>query len=313
MAKIIIEEINRLGHVISRHKFDQLPISIGRGYQNDLILNDPFVSPEHVIIQETDEGWMIQDLGSENGMKLKPHSAASRTDSLQSGDEIILGRTRLRLFSPAHPVGATHLLPTKANLPQIIARPIIAATTVILVFVLLLLDEQLTASKEIGADKLLANLLPTFMFSLVWAGIWTFVGRVITHRASFLPHFIAALMLFLISMLTSNISEYLTYNLNSETAATVFELIVVGIALAGLFYVNLVNSTNMSRRTVIVTSHSIAWSILITGMFFQYVNKPEFLASPEYPTVLKAPFAKLASSKTPDDFLEDSKKIFDHD
>jgi len=313
MAKIIIEETNRLGHVISRHKFDQLPVSIGRGYQNDLILNDPFVSPEHLIIQETDAGWQALDQGSENGVKLKLHSPASRTDSLQSGDEIIIGRTRLRLFSPTHSVVATHLLPTKASLPQIIARPIIAVSTIILVFIILLLDEQLTANRQIGIDKLLANSLPTFMFSLVWAGIWTFVGRVITHRASFLPHFIAALMLFLISMLTANIGEYLTYNLNSETAATVFEIIVIGVALAGLFYINLTNSTNMSRRTVIVTSHSTAWSILVVGMFFQFVNKPEFLASPEYPTELKAPFAKLTSSKTLEEFLKDSKMIFDHD
>ncbi|WP_455223119.1 FHA domain-containing protein [Kaarinaea lacus] len=313
MAKIIIEEINRLGHVISRHKFDQLPISIGRSYQNDLILSDPFVSPEHVIVRETDQGWLVEDQNSENGVKLRLHSSPSQTDCLQSGDDIILGRTRLRLFSPAHPVVATHLLPTKASLPQIIARPIIATTTIILVFVILFLDEQLTASKQIGIDKLLANSLPTFMFALVWAGIWTFVGRVITHRASFLPHFIAALMLLMISMLTANISEYLIYNLNSDLAATLFEFIVVGAALAGLFYINLVNSTNVSRRTVIVTSHSIAWSILLVGLFMQYVNKPEFSASPEYPTQLKAPFAKLAAGKTPDEFLKDSEKIFDHD
>jgi hypothetical protein len=313
MAKIIIEEINRLGHVIGRHKFDQLPIAIGRSYQNDLILSDPFVSPEHVIIRDTDGGWLVEDQNSENGVKLKLHSPGSRPDCLQSGDDIIMGRTRLRVFSSSHPVVATHLLPTKASLPQIIARPAIATTTVILVLVLLFLDAQLTAVKQIGMDKLLASSLPTFLFALAWAGIWSFVGRVIIHRASFLPHFIAALMLFMISMLMAIMSEYLTYNLNAELAATIIEFIIISVALAGLFYINLVNSTNISRRTIIATSYSVAWSILLVGLFLQYVNQPEFTASPEYPTELKAPFAKLVASTTADEFLKDSEKIFNHD
>jgi hypothetical protein len=310
MAKIIIEEINRLGHVVSRHAFDQLPVAIGRGYQNDLILSDPFVSPEHIIIRGAEEGWMVEDRGSENGVKFRLHSPKSRPDRLTSGDDIILGRTRLRLYAPAHPVVKTLILPTKATLPQIIARPVVAAAAVILALAILLLDEQLTAAKNTGIDKLLASTLPTFLFALAWAGVWTFVGRVITHRASFLPHFIAALILLTISMLTATLSEYLTYNLNGEWAATIIEFIIVGVALAGLFYVNLTNSTNISRRSIIISSYSVAWSMLLVALFLQYVNQPEFSASPEYPTELKAPFAKFATSKTPDEFLKDSEKLF---
>jgi len=311
MAKIIIEEINRLGHVISRHKYDQLPIKVGRDYQNDLILSDPFVSPEHIEITGTDNGWLVEDQNSENGIKLKLHSTQSQANNLHSGDEIILGRTRLRLLSPQHPVADTHILPSRTSLPKIISQPAIATTTIIITLAILILDAQLTSTKQLGFDKLLATSLPTFIFALVWAGIWTFVGRVITHRASFLPHFIAALMIFLISMLTATLTEYITYNSSGKLLGTIIEFLVVGVSLAGLFYINLSNSTNISRRSVLVTSHSVAWSMLLVGLFMQYVNQPEFRASPDYPAELKAPFAKLASSKTLDDFLKDSETLFE--
>jgi len=311
MAKLIIEEVNRLGHIISRHKYDQLPIKIGRGYQNDLILSDAFVSPEHIVITETENGWVAEDQNSENGIKLKLLSTQSQTNHLHSGDEIILGRTRLRLLSSQHPVAKTHLLPTRASLPKVISQPAIAATTIIVTLVILILDAQLTSTKQLGFDKLLANSLPTFIFALVWAGIWTFVGRVITHRASFLPHFIAALMIFLISMLTATLSEYLKYNSSGELIGTIIEFLVVGFSLSALFYINLSNSTNISRRSILVTSHSVAWSMLLVGLFMQYVNQPEFRASPDYPTELKAPFAKLATSKTFDEFLKDSEILFE--
>jgi len=310
MVKIIIEEINRLGHVISRHKFEHLPVSIGRGYRNDLILSDPYVSPQHVIIDESDAGWLVEDQNSENGIRYRLHSTQSRANHLLSGDEFIIGRSRLRLISPWHTVPNTHLLPTKDSLPKIIARPILAANIVILAIMLQLLDAQLTTSTLTSFDKLLVRVFPTFMFALAWAGVWTFVGRVITHRASFIPHFIAALLTFIISLLVEVMSDYLSYNLNNELLSTLLEFVIVGFTLVGLFYINLSNSTNVVKRSVIIISHSVAWSLLAIGLFMQYVNKPDFVQNPEYPTHLKSPFAKVTRSITTQQFLKDSDYLF---
>ena len=313
MATVIIEEVNRLGHVINRHKFDGLPITIGRNYENDLILGDPYVSPEHIIMHEAEDGWRVEDRNSDNGTKLKLHSALSQDNQLHSGDEIILGRTRLRLLAPQHPVAETHLLPTKDSLPTIISRPVVAITTIIVVFLVLLLDAKLGTTKITGFEKLLANTLPTFFSALLWAGIWTFVGRVITHRASFLPHFIAAILVFTISLLVANGSKFITYNMNSDMPATLIEFIVTGFALAAMLYINLANSTNLNKRTSLVTSHAVAWSMLLVVAFMQYVNQPEFVASPEYPKELKPPYAKVSGSKSLDEFLKDSETLFIED
>jgi hypothetical protein len=336
MARIIIEEVNRLGHVTGRHCYDHLPVSVGRGYQNDLIIGDPYVSSKHIIINdaaiETEDTvneatanninsnninsnnikicWTVEDLQSDNGVKYRSHSPQSKTQQLVSGDEIIIGRTRLRLLSPQHPVAKTHLLPTKASLPRIIAQPGIAVGTVIFAMFLLLLDAQLSIAAKTGFEKLLAHALPTFIFALMWAGVWTFVGRVITHRASFVPHFIAALMVFIISMLTATMSEYLTYNLSDKLLAALLELLIVGFTIAGLIYINLTNSTNVSKRSSLITSHSVAWSMLLMGLFMQFVNKPEFSHSPEYVSQLKPPFAKIAPSKTLDEFFKESEALF---
>jgi hypothetical protein len=310
MATVIIEEINRLGHVVNRHKFDRLPVTAGRGYDNDLILDDPYVSPKHIVIHQTEDGWQIEDLNSENGIKLKASATQSQGNHLASGDDIILGRTRLRLLSPEHPVAQTHLLPARATLPKIISRPIVAGTTIVIALAALLLDAQLGTTKTTGFEKLLASALPTFIFALAWAGIWAFVGRVIIHRASFFPHFIAAIMVFTLSLLIANGGEFLTYNVNNDMPATVIELIVVGLSLAFMFYINLTNSTNLNKRTSLATSHAVAWSFLLVGLFMQYVNKPEFIASPEYPAHLKPPYVKVSGSKGLDEFLKDSDTLF---
>ena len=111
-------------------------------------------------------------------------------------------------------------------------------------------------------------------------------------------------------MVTSTFSEYLSYNINNDLAGTILEFAVVGFSLAGLLYINLSNSTNIARQSILVISHSIAWSMITIGLFMQYVNQPEFTANPEYPTKLKAPFAKFAQTNTVDEFLKASETLF---
>jgi hypothetical protein len=312
MAKIIIEEVNRLGHVTGRHCFDHFPVSIGRGYQNDLIIDDPYISAEHASIHETENGWLIEDKHSDNGIKFRLHSTQSHTNHLNSGDEMIAGRTRLRLLSPWHPVAKTHLLPTKTSVSKILANPGVAAGTILLALMLVLIDNQLSIAVKTGFEKLIASAFPTFIFALVWAGIWAFVGRVIIHRASFLPHFVAALLVFIISMVTASITGYITYNLSTSLVASMIEFVVVGFTIAGLFYINLANSTNLNKRSNLITSHTVAWSMLLMGLFMQYVNKPEFSHAPEYASELKPPFAKVVSSQSIDDFMKESETVFKH-
>lgn len=310
MAKIIIEEINRLGHIIGRHSYEEFPVNIGRGYHNDLIIDDPFVSSEHASISENESGWLVEDRQSENGIKYRLHSTQSHFNHLNSGDEIIIGRTRLRLLSPWHPVAKTHLLPTRTSLPKILAHPLVASVTILVALLMLLLDNQLSIAVKTGFEKKVASTFPTFIFALVWAGIWAFVGRVITHRASFLPHFIAALMVFIITMITTTISAYLTYNTSVSFPSTLFEFVVIGFTIAALLYVNLANSTNLNRRTNLVTSHAAAWTMLLMGLFMQYVNKPDFSHSPDYASDLKPPFAKVVSSQSLDEFIKESETVF---
>jgi len=310
MAKIIIEEVNRLGHVTGRHSFDQFPVNIGRGYQNDLIIDDPYVSSEHVCIHESENGWLVEDKQSDNGVKYRLHSTQSHINHLNSGDEIILGRSRLRLLSPWHPVARTHLLPTKTSLSKLLAHPAVATGAIVFAFVLLISENYFSTPVKTGFEKLLASAFPTFIFALAWAGIWAFVGRVIIHRARFLPHFTAALLVFIISMITSTASEYISYNLSTTFPATLIEFFVIGFTIAGLFYINLANSTNLNRRSNLITSHAVAWSMLIMGLFMQYVNKPEFSPAPEYASELKPPFAKVVSSQSLEDFIKESEFVF---
>lgn len=57
--------------------FDRLPVSIGRGAENDFVVFDPSVSRAHAVIEEGEGALRLRDLGSANGVHRGPARVGS--------------------------------------------------------------------------------------------------------------------------------------------------------------------------------------------------------------------------------------------
>ncbi len=71
-------------------------VSIGRSPENAIVIRDDTVSFFHAEISHSEKGFIIEDLGSANGIHVNRVKVVKR--SLQDGDEISLGKAHLRFF-----------------------------------------------------------------------------------------------------------------------------------------------------------------------------------------------------------------------
>jgi len=71
---------------------------IGRGRSADVMIAEPTISRAHAAIGYDGAGFFMQDLGSTNGTRVNGDRQA-RVD-LSDGDELQLGKLRLRIFVP---------------------------------------------------------------------------------------------------------------------------------------------------------------------------------------------------------------------
>jgi len=82
-------------------------VRVGRDTRCDLLLVLPSVAKSHAMLDETDQGWTVRDLGSKygtflNDVRLEPE----RATALQEGDVVRFGRhLPLRLCEPATLLG----------------------------------------------------------------------------------------------------------------------------------------------------------------------------------------------------------------
>ncbi len=67
---------------------------IGRSSSCEIVLEDPNASRRHAAVRPTAQGWMVEDLGSTNGVLLNGRRVNGTRD-LNPGDRIELGQTEL--------------------------------------------------------------------------------------------------------------------------------------------------------------------------------------------------------------------------
>lgn len=79
---------------------------VGRSSRADLALADRAMSREHARIFRTDEGWMLQDLGSHNGTRLN-EALVEGARRLRDGDTVSLGGSHLVVDLDGDAVGSS--------------------------------------------------------------------------------------------------------------------------------------------------------------------------------------------------------------
>ena len=82
---------------VETHSVDSSSFSIGRGVDNDLVIQNPAVSRQHAMLQSTTLGHSIQDMGSKNGTWVNGTRLGTSPEKLTHGDNIVLGNIQVRL------------------------------------------------------------------------------------------------------------------------------------------------------------------------------------------------------------------------
>ncbi|QQG35224.1 MAG: FHA domain-containing protein [Micavibrio aeruginosavorus] len=103
MERVILEISHPYGASTERRVVSSGRVLIGRGYHCDIILDDPYVSEEHIeITLSAGERFLIADRGSVNGVFIGAKRLPAASSCLESGQEIKIGKTRIKIFSPHH-------------------------------------------------------------------------------------------------------------------------------------------------------------------------------------------------------------------
>lgn len=311
MEKIIFVEIlSRRGHVRERFKLSSFPATAGRAYTNDIILDDPFVSPVHFQIDLSPEGeFLVRDLGTPNG--IYPLKSRKRTHEVKigSGVSFRVGQTLLRLRTPDFAVPpAIADQPSHGLWVQKFNSAWAALISFFSVYVFSLLEMfYFTGYEEINASTSGISAIGLFIwllvFFVIYSGIFSGFSRQNRGRYFFWGHLTRVCLGFLAVYLFATINEFLAFSFGIEH---IFNYtLVAGICLLAFFvlYANmrLCTRTTPRRLSIIIGTVCLLSCISITLLVFW--DSKKFKTYPSYSSTLKPPAFQWVQDSTPDEFF----------
>lgn len=184
-----VELLGRNGEVSQRWRLTQLPCRIGRGYDMDVLLDDPFVAPAHLEVTGFgDEGIQARELGTRNGVFLTGERQPFTEGWIPAGEVVRLGRTQVRIQPAATPVAEEVTARATAGFAQKIRQPMMAAAWVLVMTAMsyALADSfRTTSDGQLDVIHTVLKISLAFMGTVILAGA---LGKLFSGAANLSAH-----------------------------------------------------------------------------------------------------------------------------
>ena len=296
-----IEVLARNGEVKSRHRFDQLPIRIGRGYDNDLILDDPYIAAEHASVEMTESGSLnLRDLSTQNGIVLN----GQRESIVALNDNIVrLGHTNLRIRNAAFKVEKE--LADKTSYGWEGWPPALAG--IIIIAISSLISVWLANTEKFSAISYLLATALIFTIVIIWCGCWAFANRVIGGHTRFGRHLFIVACAIVCLDLWELISSTFSYAFSWEFLSHYGSHISMAIG-AGMVFFHLVTINNQLQKRFFKLC--LVLTLLGSGiiLMLNYQRSGKF-SDTLYMTQILPPALHLSSDKPVALFIKDAQSL----
>ena len=294
----------------TRHLMDGVPLTVGRGLRNDVVVDDPYLDAAHARLTVDGDQILVEDLGTVNGIVRRDERLSGPTIA-RAGDLLRIGRTTLRFRDPDESLPpALHDAHTvTATASQRGRRAIDLATTTIGGLVLALvtltalgLNAWFGNSARSSTSDAVGDVLGFGAMLAVWAGMWSIASRIILHRFRFFAHVAVVSALVLVALAWSVVRSWLSFLFPDAALLTavgfVFSLALVGALVIG----HLGLSSTMPPRPRRRAGAIVAGCMLAISGLVSFTKDDSFSDVPKFPAVVKPVTPALIPTKSIDQF-----------
>lgn len=214
-SPFFVELMTAAGDVAQRYRFEHAPVRIGRAYDNDIILDDPYAAAHHAVIEQNQlDELTLRDLGSLNAIKQQ-----HQRDSffvIDGNKHYRIGHTEIRVRTVDFAIATE-----KMDISDHRWDGWVASVLAVIIISITSLFEQWTLDfSDQNLSQYLLTLVGVLTASAGWIGIWSLVNRLLSGRSRFGRHALIAACGLFATALWENLSSLAAYAFSWESLAT---------------------------------------------------------------------------------------------
>jgi len=268
---IWVEVLSRHRDVAARFRVDASEFSIGRSYDNDVIVDDPHVAARHVRVFHDEAGQLVaEDLGSANGLYLDRDRSRLARVTVDGNVPIRIGHTLIRIRETSHAVEHERLVKSGRRFVPVVAALVLGV-------LLLGIDAIKTWFAQTGEPHLSNYMLPALVLiggALIWIGVWSLLSRLFSGQSHFLRHVLIAETAVLAIWIYGELAEIAAFSLTWPVALNSV-YIAYWLALAVMCFLHLreVGRAHLLAKGIVVAL------LLVTAVTVQALQRSEAFAN----------------------------------
>ncbi len=308
---VIIEVRRRGGQLVERCRCAGDSFSVGRSYDNDVIIDDPYVSPHHIRLDLDEDGWKITDLDSLNGYRVQQNGHTVTRNVVQSGETIRLGQMMLQVFNTHHPVAPALKINGLERRLKILGRHKIWPLVLLGVLGMSLLALYQNSVAEIKPMSMVNVLVNQLVQIGGVALLWALAGRIFRHQLRFFSHISLWALYFMLARFADTVADVIGYNLGSDQASFVVSIVLNLALLMAVVWCSLSLATNLHSRGRFWAALGASIIYLFLQFFEVWRFEQLFTGTPQYQGGMKPPALTWAPSKPEGDVYTLLDELFD--
>ena len=296
----VIEIYSRAGRLLSRQRMPSDSFTVGRGYSNDLLLDDPYVKSEHMHIMANEYGdWRIVDVDI-------PYQEAV----VKSGEELLVGKTRLKIFDHSYAVAPARNVNDFESSLISSGRLVTCVGLMLLAMLLQAIEAYISSSSEVRWTIIFSEALIAGASFIIVAGFWALLSRLLRHEERFLSLLVLLLKVSVFMWLFDMLISLIGFNLNDPDVIFVIGALFAGFVTAYYIYACLVLVTLLSRR--IQSIAALVAGIMVTLLISAdlVIGLDKFSARVSYSGSMYPAAVVVADGVTTEDFIDGTIEMF---
>ncbi len=310
--ELIFEIINPSGRVLERQKINGDKISVGRAFDNQVILSDEFIDPHHVVIEQDQYGQiLITDLSSTNGIRDKSDLIV-KSKVIESGNEFVLGKTHIRIFAIEHVVPDAMVLDGVDWAIKYFSKNWITAGLFIGMSLLAMVGVWNSDVGEHEARDYIETIFAVIVVALSMALMWGLVGRIVKHEMFFKVQLSIITIYISLILCFEFIYEVILFNSMNYLASISMNTIVEVLLLVTLFWFNMKVATNQENMHRWVIALMLSIGLVSFSIFTEVSERTSFSVNPYFISEMKPPLFRINAGTNLDEFLQEGETIYAH-
>jgi pSer/pThr/pTyr-binding forkhead associated (FHA) protein len=307
---IVLELLSRKNIPLKHYKFEQDYVCVGRDFNNDLRLDDPYVCPSHMLVAIDPESGklMVNDCQSTNGIKV--NNKFVRQATLNSNDVIKIGRTRLRIIDTKVPLAeAMPLSELEENLSWL-NQSFLAICLSLVYLSFLLLSKYLGSVQEFSFIKGLSSELGQLAVFCLWPLSFAILAKVVQKESHIISQFSLLWILVLLVNGLILLQKIAVFNIHPGSWITWLELVIFALVIGSFIWLSLFIAFHQSNHRRNIIACSMTFAILGPIYALSFLNTDEFNSRPSYNPILLPPTYNITSASQTDKFIEQANNLF---